>query len=134
SKAQLARGERLVELLKQPQYKPMPVEEQVVSIFLGSRGHLDDVPVNDVRRFESDFLAHIRRHHSDILDTIRETKQFSEDTERQVVDAVTEFKKEFTTSDGSSLVNEAEADAMDAEDVERESVKVNKPAPKNKKK
>jgi F-type H+-transporting ATPase subunit alpha len=68
------------------------------------------------------------------LDTIRETKQFSEDTERQVVDAVTEFKKEFTTSDGSSLVNEAEAEAMDAEDVERESVKVNKPAPKNKKK
>jgi F-type H+/Na+-transporting ATPase subunit alpha len=134
SRRQLERGARLTELLKQPQYAPVPVEEQVVAIFLGSRGHLDDVPVDDVRRFESDFLAHIRRHHPDILDTIRETKQFSEDTERQVVDAVTEFKKEFTTSDGSSLVNEAEAEAMDAEDVERESVKVNKPAPKNKKK
>ncbi len=134
SRRQLERGARLTELLKQPQYAPVPVEEQVVAIFLGSRGHLDDVPVNDVRRFESDFLAHIRRHHSGILDTIRETKAFSEDTERQVVDAVAEFKKEFTTSDGSPLVNEAEAEAMDAEDVERESVKVNKPAPKNKKK
>ena len=134
SRRQLERGARLTELLKQQQYSPVPVQEQVVSIFLGTRGHLDDVPVEDVRRFESDFLAHIRRHHSGILDTIRETKEFSEDTEQQVVDAVTEFKKEFTTSDGSSLVNEAEADAMDAEDVEHESVKVNKPAPKNKKK
>ncbi|MBV9059595.1 MAG: F0F1 ATP synthase subunit alpha [Pseudonocardiales bacterium] len=134
SRRQLERGARLTELLKQPQYSPLSVEEQVVAIFLGTRGHLDDVPVDDVRRFESEFLAYVRRHHSGILDTIRETKAFSEDTEQQLVDAVTEFKKEFTTSDGSSLVNEAEADAMDAEDVEHESVKVNKPAPKNKKK
>jgi F-type H+/Na+-transporting ATPase subunit alpha len=134
SRRQLERGARLTELLKQGLHEPMPVEEQVVSIFLGSRGHLDDVPVDDVRRFESDFLAYLRRHHSGILDSIRESKQFSEDTEQQLVEAVKEFKKEFTTSEGSSLVNEAEADAMDADEVEHESVKVNKPAPKNKKK
>jgi F-type H+/Na+-transporting ATPase subunit alpha len=132
SRRQLERGARLTELLKQPQYSPMPVEEQVVSIFLGTRGHLDDVPVADVRRFESEFIAHVRRHHPGILDTIRETKDFSEDIERQLVEAVTEFKKEFTTSEGSTLGKEAEADAMDAEDVERESVKVHKPAPKKK--
>ncbi|HYZ37071.1 MAG TPA: F0F1 ATP synthase subunit alpha [Pseudonocardiaceae bacterium] len=132
SRRQLERGARLTELLKQGLHEPMPVEEQVVSIFLGTRGHLDDVAVADVRRFESDFLADIRRHHSGILDSIRESKQFSDETEQQVVDAVMEFKKQFTTSDGSSLGKEAEAEAMDEEDVERESVKVNKPAPKDK--
>jgi F-type H+/Na+-transporting ATPase subunit alpha len=131
SRRQLERGARLTELLKQGQHAPVPVEEQVVSIFLGTRGHLDDVAVDDVRRFESEFLADIRRHHSDILDTIRESKQFSDDTEQQVVDAVTAFKKEFSTSDGSSLGKEAEADAMDADEVERESVKVNRPGKKD---
>ncbi|MGH3530297.1 MAG: hypothetical protein ACRDQ6_23830, partial [Pseudonocardiaceae bacterium] len=66
-----------------------------------------------------------------ILDAIRETKQFSEDTEQQVVDAVTAFKKQFTTEDGSSLGKEDEAEPMDADDVERESVKVAKQDPKN---
>jgi F-type H+/Na+-transporting ATPase subunit alpha len=130
SRRQLERGARLTELLKQGQYAPMPVEEQVVSIFLGTRGHLDDVPVEDVRRFESDFLAHVRRHHQGILDTIRETKQFNDDIEQQLVDAVTEFKKGFTTTGGSSLGHEAEADAMEADEVEHESVKVTKRAPK----
>jgi F-type H+-transporting ATPase subunit alpha len=134
SRRQLERGARLTELLKQGLHEPMPVEEQVVSIFLGTRGHLDDVAVADVQRFESEFMADIRRHHSGILDSIRESKQFSDETEQQVVDAVKEFKKQFTTSEGSSLGKEAEAEAMDEEDVERESVKVNKPAPKNKNK
>jgi hypothetical protein len=114
----------LTELLKQGQYAPVPVEEQVVSIFLGTRGHLDDVAVDDVQRFESEFLDDVRKHHQGILDTIRETKQFDEDTEQQVVDVVTAFKKQFTTGDGSSLGHEAEADAMEADEVERESVKV----------
>ncbi|MGH4010619.1 MAG: F0F1 ATP synthase subunit alpha [Pseudonocardiaceae bacterium] len=130
SRRQLERGARLTELLKQGQYAPMPVEEQVVSIFLGTRGHLDDVAVQDVRRFESEFLDYIRRHHQGILDTIRETKQFSDEIEQQLVDAVTEFKKQFTTADGSPLGREAEAEAMDADEVERESVKVTKKAPK----
>jgi F-type H+/Na+-transporting ATPase subunit alpha len=131
SRRQLERGARLTELLKQGQYAPFPVEEQVVSIFLGTRGHLDDVAVVDVRRFESDFLTDVRRHHPDILDTIRETQQFSEETEQQTVDAVTAFKKGFTTTDGSSLGHEAEAEAMDADEVEHESVKVTRRAPKD---
>ena len=128
SRRQLERGARLTELLKQGQYAPMPIEEQVVSIFLGTRGHLDDVAVVDVRRFESDFLTTVRKHHQDILDTIRETKQFSEETEQQVVDAVTAFKKQFTTADGSALGQEDEVEAMDSDEVERESVKVTKRA------
>jgi len=131
SRRQLERGARLTELLKQGQYAPFPVEEQVVSIFLGTRGHLDDVAVADVRRFESDFLTDVRRHHQGILDTIRETKQFDDDTEQQVVAAVTAFKKGFTTADGSSLGHEAEAEAMDADEVEHESVKVTRRAPKD---
>ncbi|MGH3912170.1 MAG: F0F1 ATP synthase subunit alpha, partial [Pseudonocardiaceae bacterium] len=130
SRRQLERGARLIELLKQGQYEPMPVEEQVVSIFLGTRGHLDDVPVADVRRFAADFLADVRRNHKDILDTIRETKQFGKETEQQVVAAVQAFKKGFTTSDGSVLGQEAEAASMAADEVARESVRVNKPAPK----
>jgi F-type H+/Na+-transporting ATPase subunit alpha len=128
SRRQLERGARLTELLKQGQYAPMPIEEQVVSIFLGTRGHLDDVAVVDVRRFESDFLTTVRKHHQDILDTIRETKQFSAETEQQVVDAVTAFKKQFTTADGSALGQEDEVEAMDSDKVERESVKVTKRA------
>ncbi|MGH3794912.1 MAG: F0F1 ATP synthase subunit alpha [Pseudonocardiaceae bacterium] len=130
SRRALERGSRLTELLKQGQYEPLPVEEEVVSIWLGTRGHLDDVPVADVRRFEREFLDVIRRHHKDVVDTIRDTKQFSDDTERQLVAAVQEFKKAFTTSDGSSLGREAEADAMEADEVSHESVRVNKPAPK----
>ncbi|MDQ3760257.1 MAG: F0F1 ATP synthase subunit alpha [Actinomycetota bacterium] len=130
SRRQLERGARLTELLKQAQYAPMPVEEQVVSIFLGTRGHLDDVAVVDVRRFESEFLADLRRHHQDILNTIRESKQFSDETEQRVVDAVTAFKKQFTTAEGTVLGQEAEAEAMDADEVERESVKVTKRIPK----
>ncbi|MBV9012588.1 MAG: F0F1 ATP synthase subunit alpha [Pseudonocardiales bacterium] len=131
SRRQLERGARLTELLKQGQHAPMPVEEQVVSIFLGTGGHLDDVAVADVRRFESEFLTTVRRQHQDILDTIRETKQFSEDTGQQVVDAVSAFKKQFTAEDGSALESgqDEEAEAMDADEVERESVKVTKRTP-----
>ncbi len=130
SRKALERGARLTELLKQGQYEPRPVDEQVVSIWLGTRGHLDDVAVADVRRFESEFLDSIRRNQKDVLDTIRETKQFSEDTEQQVVDAVQAFKRQFTTADGAPLGTEAEAESMEADEVEHESVKVNKPAPK----
>ncbi|MCC8250978.1 F0F1 ATP synthase subunit alpha [Saccharothrix luteola] len=133
SRAQLDRGARLVELLKQGQYSPVPVEEQVVSIYLGTKGHYDDIAVGDVRRFESEFLDHVRRSHEVILSDIRESKKLSEDTERGIVDAVTAFKQQFTASGGASTsVNEAPADAMDADKVGQESVKVNRPAPTEK--
>jgi F-type H+/Na+-transporting ATPase subunit alpha len=132
SKNQLDRGERLVELLKQPQNSPMPVEEQVVAIFLGTRGHLDSVPAEDVQKFEREFLEHVKSSHENILDEIRESKKFSEELEETLEKAVNDFKKGFATTDGSSVVPDEHVDAMDEEDVEKESVKVHKPAPKKK--
>jgi F-type H+-transporting ATPase subunit alpha len=130
SKAQLDRGARLVELLKQPQSSPLPVEEQVVAIFLGTKGHLDSVPVGDVQRFEAEFLDHVRHSATEIFTDIRESKKLNEDNENKLVETVDEFKKSFSASDGSSVVNEAKADALDADEVGSESVKVNRPAPK----
>ncbi|MED5816521.1 F0F1 ATP synthase subunit alpha [Mycolicibacterium sp. 050232] len=131
SKAQLDRGVRLVELLKQPQYSPLAVEDQVVEIFLGTQGHLDSVPAEDVSRFSSELLEHVKASHSDILTGIKETKKLSEEAEEKLVSVINEFKKGFAATDGSSVVvKEADADALDPEDLEKESVKVRKPAPK----
>ncbi|KAA2259431.1 F0F1 ATP synthase subunit alpha [Solihabitans fulvus] len=132
SKAQLERGSRLVELLKQAQYSPVAVEEQVVAIYLGTSGHLDSVPVADVRRFEQEFIDHVRRSHEGILTEIRESKDLSKDNEERIVNAVNSFKEQFTASDGSSVVNEPAATAMDADQVGQESVKVSRPAPAKK--
>jgi F-type H+/Na+-transporting ATPase subunit alpha len=134
SKAQLERGARLVELLKQSQYSPLAVEEQVVAIFLGTKGHLDSVPVEDVRRFETEFLEHISASHDDIYEGIRESKKLPEEAEEKLTGIVNDFKKGFAATDGSSVVvdNEAETEALDPEDLEKESVKVRKPAPKKK--
>jgi len=129
SKAQLERGVRLYEVLKQPQYSPIPVEEQVATVFLGTNGHYDSVPTEDVRRFNHEFLDSARRKHDEVLGAIRDTGKFAPETREGLVNAVNEFKKEFTTSEGKSLV-EANADAMDADKVGHETVKVNKPAPK----
>ncbi|TNC22095.1 F0F1 ATP synthase subunit alpha [Amycolatopsis alkalitolerans] len=132
SKAQLDRGARLVELLKQPQYTPYPVEEQVVSIYLGTKGHLDTVPIEDIGRFESEFLDHVRHNHAGVLAEIRDTSKFSDETEQRVTDAVNEFKKSFTPTGGGSVVNEAPAAPMDESEEQRESVKVSRPAPTKK--
>ncbi|KZB83882.1 F0F1 ATP synthase subunit alpha [Amycolatopsis regifaucium] len=128
SKAQLERGARLYEVLKQPQYSPIPVEEQVVTVYLGTNGHYDTVPTEDVRRFNHEFIESARRKHGELLKDIRESGKFSDETAAGLVDAVNEFKKEFTTAEGKSLVEVS--DAMDAEKVGQETVKVNKPAPK----
>jgi F-type H+/Na+-transporting ATPase subunit alpha len=132
SKAQLERGARLVELLKQPQHSPMPVEEQVVAIFLGTKGHLDSVPVEDVGRFEQEFLDHLRASHEEILKEIRESKQLSDEIADKLTEAINQFKKGFAASDGSSVVPDEHVDAMDEGDLEKESVQVHKPAPKKK--
>src|ERR1700720_703066 len=119
SKAQLDRGERLVELLKQRQFRPMAVEEQVVSIFLGTGGYLDDVPLEDVSRFEHDFLENLQRSHEGILTAIRETKDLSEDTVTALKDAIEEFRKSFETSAGELLSGEDEqAEALEDEGQE----------------
>ncbi|MFH1069930.1 MAG: F0F1 ATP synthase subunit alpha [Candidatus Glassbacteria bacterium] len=92
---QLARGERLVEILKQPQYKPMPVEEQVVLIFSGTKGYLDDFPVEQVKRFEAEFLETMRTKSADILNRVREEKALSPDVEKALVKAIEEFCETF---------------------------------------
>ena len=132
SKAQLERGARLVELLKQPQYSPMSVEDQVVAIFLGTKGHLDSVPVADVAPLRGGVPRAPRASNSGILSEIRDTQKLSEDTEVKLVEAVADFKRGFATSDGSSVVPNAHVAAMDEADVEKEAVKVRKPAPKKK--
>ncbi|MFM8351105.1 MAG: F0F1 ATP synthase subunit alpha, partial [Actinomycetales bacterium] len=132
SKAQLERGARLVELLKQPQFSPMPVEEQVVAIWLGTRGHLDSVPVADVSRFEAEFIEHVRAARPNILTDIRTSQKLSEETESQLVATVDDFKKGFATSDGSSVVPDTHVEAMDESAEGKESVQVRKPAPKKK--
>ena len=120
SRRQLDRGARLTELLKQPQYSPYPVEEQVVSIWAGTNGKLDTVPVPDVLRFESELLDHLRRN-SDVLTTLRETNQLSDDTVAEMDRQIDEFTKSFQTSDGKTLGSE-QVQAADAEDVDQEQI------------
>jgi len=91
----LVRGERLVELLKQPQYMPMPAEEQVISQFCGAKGYLDDLPVEAVSRFESELLEYFRSQKPNILNEIKETGDFSSELEKEIIAAMDEFKKTF---------------------------------------
>src|SRR6187399_1931911 len=91
----LARGARLTELLKQPQYQPMPVEEQVASIFAGVRGFLDSVDVKDVVRYEAAMLAYLRSDHPKILKAIRDTREFGDEAKDKTVAALTAFAKQF---------------------------------------
>ncbi|BBX86750.1 F0F1 ATP synthase subunit alpha [Mycolicibacterium aubagnense] len=131
SKAQLDRGVRLVELLKQPQYSPLAVEDQVIEIFLGTQGHLDSVPAEDVSRFSAELLEHVKASHAEILEGIKTTKKLSEENEEKLVSVINEFKKGFAATDGSSVVvKEAAAEALDPAELGQESVKVHKPAPK----
>ncbi|HSO42235.1 MAG TPA: F0F1 ATP synthase subunit alpha [Rhodospirillales bacterium] len=96
TKRLLSRGERLTELLKQPQFKPYPVEEQVVAIFSGVRGYLDKIPVSEVGRFEGSLLGNIRANGSDILETIRTEKDLSEETDKKLTAFLDRFAKSFS--------------------------------------
>jgi F-type H+-transporting ATPase subunit alpha len=123
SRAQLDRGARLVELLKQPQYDPFPVEEEVVSIWAGTNGYLDDVPIEDVSRFESEFLDSLKRNNPGILDAIRETKDLSDDTVAALKDAVQQFRRTFEKSNGELLVTDDETpEALSEDEVGQEKV------------
>src|SRR5436309_5890239 len=95
SKAQLERGQRMVELLKQAQYQPMSTEDQVVSIWAGTNGKMDDVPVEDIRRFERELLDHLHREKKDLLTSIREGAKMSDDTIGAIAEAVDGFKRQF---------------------------------------
>jgi F-type H+-transporting ATPase subunit alpha len=95
TQALLARGERMYEVLKQEQYKPMPVEEQAVSLYVAVNGYLDSVAVGDVVRFERELLDFLRKERPDLLEQLRQEKQFTPEVEEGLKKAIVEFKKEF---------------------------------------
>ncbi len=118
SKAQLERGARIVELLKQGQYSPYSLERQIVSIWAGTSGQLDDVAVADIRRFESELLDFIARERKAIFDVISETKQLEDDTIKSMEEAVATFKTQFKSSIPGA-VNDAPAEALEGESAEQ---------------
>jgi F-type H+-transporting ATPase subunit alpha len=123
SRAQLDRGERLVELLKQPQYSPYPVEEQVVSLWAGTTGQVDDVPVEDVRRFESEFLDFMRREYAGVLTAIRETRELTDDNIEKLKEAIDRFRRGFEVTGGQLLAADEEpAEAAGEDETRQESV------------
>ncbi|HEY6935205.1 MAG TPA: F0F1 ATP synthase subunit alpha [Marmoricola sp.] len=124
SRQQLDRGQRLMALLKQPAYNPYPVEEMVVSLWLGTTGRLDKVPTDDVLRFEQEFLDNLRLSHSGILSTIRETLQFSDETEGDLEQAYDGFLDQFETSEGKSIRpgTEAGVEPVTDEELEQEQI------------
>ncbi|MCX7807560.1 MAG: F0F1 ATP synthase subunit alpha, partial [Deltaproteobacteria bacterium] len=101
SQKQLARGARLVEIMKQDQYSPMPMEKQVVSIFAATNGYVDEIPVSEVRRYEREMLSFIEGNHKHILDKIRETKELSQEVQDELHKALKDFAKIFGTGVGS---------------------------------
>ncbi len=129
SRATLDRGQRLVELLKQGQYQPYPVEREVVSLWLGTTGKLDRVPVPEVRRFESEFLDYVARNHGGVFDGIRQSRALGDDAVSGLEAAVGEFYGQFQTAEGGTLrLNEDDAEAMDASERGQERVQVKRSA------
>lgn len=96
SQGQLARGERMVELLKQGQYQPMPVDRQIVSLFAGTSGFIDDVPAASVKKFETELLSFVERKHEDLLKLIREKKQLDDALKIKLTTVIKDFKSTFT--------------------------------------
>jgi F-type H+-transporting ATPase subunit alpha len=123
SRRQLARGARLTELLRQPQYSPYPVENQVVSIWAGTNGKLDDVPVSDVLRFESELLDYLGRN-TEILTTLRDTNVLDDDTAAALDAAVDKFSQEFVTGDGKTLgsAGKEQFAEVEADDINQEKI------------
>ena len=123
SRAQLERGGRLVELLKQPAYSPYPVTEMIVSIWSGTTGELDEIPVADVRKFEQEFLSHLRHNRKEILDAIGEKNELSDDTAGALKEAIAQFRQNFLAGSGEGkFVNEAGAKPSDSSGDSREKV------------
>ena len=99
TQAQLNRGERLMEMLKQPQYTPLPVEKQVAMIYVGTNGYLDEYPVSAIKSFEEQFYAFLDNKYADVLNSIKNSGQMDADTEKKLKDAIAEFKKIFVVEE-----------------------------------
>ncbi|MDB4018738.1 F0F1 ATP synthase subunit alpha [Aquiluna sp.] len=123
SRKQLARGARLTELLKQPQYSPYPVEDQTVSIWAGTAGLLDELPVEDILRFEQEFLDYVRRN-SKALTTIRETQKLEDDTVNELQKAMDQFKKMFQLHTGEPLIGSGKenVEALADDEIDQEKI------------
>ena len=124
SRSQLARGERLLELLKQPQYDPYPFEDQAVVIWAGTTGKIDTVPTEDVRRWESDFRDFLHRDHDDLLAGIRESGKLDDSTKAALDGLVDEFGHQFETSEGKTLLgsDEGSDDPTGDDEVQQEQI------------
>ncbi len=121
TKRQLERGGRLTELLRQPAASPYPVEDQVVSIWAGTNGKLDEVPLDDVLRFEREFLDYLR-HGSEVLTTIGESKVFDDDSAAELDKQLQTFKQSFTTSEGKLLAGREDVEALESDEVDQEKI------------
>jgi len=123
SRQQLERGQRLMALLRQPQFSPYPVEEMTVSLWTGTSGRLDKVPTGDVLRFEHELLDYLRRSHEGILSAIRESQKFESDTEAALEKAYDSFLDQFETSEGQSIkAGVEEHEALEDEALEQEQI------------
>jgi F-type H+-transporting ATPase subunit alpha len=124
SRQQLDRGQRLMALLKQPQYSPYPLAQMTVSLWLGTSGKLDKVPTDDVLRFEQEFLDYLARQHKDVLETIRDSRLFDDSTQETVSGAYDDFLDQFETSDGESIRpgTEPKAEPVTDEELEQEQI------------
>ncbi len=128
SRAQLERGARMVELLKQPQSSPIPMEEQVAIIWAGTTGELDSVATEDVRRFEAEFVEYLRREQGGMLEGIRETGKLGDDTRSSLESAMKAFKEQFRAGDGGSIApgtaeDDENIESLEDEDVNQEQIK-----------
>src|SRR6266511_1171081 len=123
SRAQLDRGNRMVELLKQGQYQPMPVERQVISIWAGGNGFLDHIPVSDVRRFERELLDFMEANYPEIGQHIRNEGTLPDEVEEKLREAATEFARRFRSSEGKPAVRDENVEPMDEDEEGQESVR-----------
>jgi F-type H+-transporting ATPase subunit alpha len=127
SRRQLARGARLTELLRQPQYSPYPVQDQVVSIWAGTNGKLDEVAVEDVLRFERELLDYLGRN-TEILTTLRDTNVLDDATKKALDAAVDKFSEGFLTGEGRPLnaAGTEQFNEIEPEDIAQEQIKKQK--------
>lgn len=131
SKRQLERGQRLVELLKQKENHPQPVEYQMTSIHLAGEGEFDDVPVEDVRRFESELLEHLQDTQPAVFEQIDGGVAFSDESKAALKSATANFKKSFQTSEGAPLASEAPVEALDEDELKKQQITVSRKTAQN---
>ena len=126
SKAQLQRGQRLVELLKQPENTPMSVEDQMVSIYLAGEGEMDTVPVEDIRRFEKELHEYLHANAAGVYEQIAGGQAFTPESQAELKSAADAFKRVFVTSDGTPVVKEPEVDPLAEGELEKNQITVSR--------